>query len=401
MTCKKLLWKPWDEGNFQHPYPMYNLLRQEDPIHQAQTGEWIITRYDDVRSILKDPRFVVGNRLDWVKRGIQYLNNKDTDFQAILDAMNSFLLFLNPPQHTRVRKFITTQWNDYALEELIEENINELILQLPTRNFDVVTDFAQQLPALTMTRILGIPTTDYKILKAYARALIKALDLYISVKDLVTVHQASHDFIRYFSVLVREQQFSPDGLLAKIIRENKKQTEPLKDNELISICIFLFTAGEETTSSLIGTGALNLLRHADQLNDLHQTPHQWDLAIDELLRFDPPVQLLGRIASEDIDFQGNIIRKGNTTTLCLGGANRDPSVFASADTLLLTRQQNRHLAFGSGIHFCLGDWLGKLQGKLALKKLIDRYPQLKLSEGELQWNKNLAIRSLSSLPVTV
>lgn len=401
MTSKKLLWKPWDEGNFQHPYPMYNLLRQEDPIHQAQTGEWIVTRYDDVRSILKDPRFVVGNRLDWVKRGIQYLNNKDTDFQAILDAMNSFLLFLNPPQHTRVRKFITTQWNDYVLEELIEENIKELILQLPTRNFDVVTDFAQQLPALTMTRILGIPTTDYKILKAYARALIKALDLYISVKDLVTVHQASHDFIRYFSVLVREQQFSPNGLLAKIIRENKKQTEPLEENELISICIFLFTAGEETTSSLIGTGTLNLLRHADQLNELHQTPHQWDLAIDELLRFDPPVQLLGRIASEDIDFQGNIIRKGNTATLCLGGANRDPSVFANADTLLLTRQQNRHLAFGSGIHFCLGDWLGKLQGKLALKKLIDRYPQLKLSEGELQWNKNLAIRSLSSLPVTV
>lgn len=400
MSGKQLLWKPWDEENFRNPYPMYKRLREADPVHQSQTGEWIITRYEDVKSILKDSRFMVGNRMEWLKRGIDYLDNKDTDFQSIVDAMNSFLLFLNPPHHTRIRKFITTQWNDYTLEQLIEENIDELLLQLPQERFDVVTDFAQQLPALTMVRILGIPKADYKILKGFARALIKALDLYISVKDLVTVHDAAHGFINYFRELIRDQAFSKDGLLAKIIRENKNQPDPLSENELISICIFLFTAGEETTSSLIGTGTLNLLTHRDQLSYLRQSPASWDTAIDELLRFDPPVQLLGRLASEDIEFHGNTIKKGSTTTLSLGAANRDPLVFDLPDSLNVLRQQNRHLAFGSGIHFCLGDWLGKLQGKMALRKLVDKYPNLALTGNALQWNKNLAIRSLSSLPVT-
>lgn len=393
----KALWRPWDEENFKNPYPMYRVLQETDPIHFAQTGEWIITRHKDVKAILKDPRFVVGNRLDWLKRSIQYMNSKTMDFQDIAEAMNSFLLFINPPQHTRIRKFIVTQWSNHDVEQVIKENIDQLVKELAgKKDFDLVQDFAQHLPAMTMARILGIPSQDYFKLKNQGFDLIKALDLYISVRDLVTIHYAAHEFINYFRELISQQKYSPQGLLSRVCQANLYRAEPLSQNELISICIFLFTAGEETTASLIGTGILNLLTHTSPRDRQNMN---WDLAIDELLRYDPPVHLLGRIASVDVVLDSKCIKRGETITLCLGAANRDKIVFKNPDKIDLLRQHNRHLAFGSGVHFCLGDWLAKLQGKIAIKMLLEVYPNLKIISDKLQWNNNLAIRSLSSLMV--
>ena len=376
---------------------MYQKLRETEPLHLAHTGEWIITRYKDVKVILKDPRFVVGNRLEWIKRGVRYMHSPTTDLQAIAEAMNSFLLFLNPPDHTRIRKFIATQWDNYQVEQLIHQNIDRLIRGFVDREgFDLVQDFAQHLPAMTMARILGIPQGDYFRLKNHAYELIKALDLYISVKDLVMIHHAASEFIAYFSELISAQKYEHGGLLAKLCKANDLLSEPLSQNELISICIFLFTAGEETTASLIGTGVSNLLT---QTASQDRQNIDWDLAIDELLRYDPPVQLLGRIAATDVVLDGKDINKGSAITLCLGSANRDKNIFENPDEIDLLRKHNRHLAFGSGIHFCLGDWLGRLQGKIAIRRLFEAYPCLKLESDTRQWNKNLAIRSLSSLVV--
>jgi len=398
MNDQKQLWKPWDTENFSNPYPMYKALQQSDPIHFSQTKEWIITRYEDVRTVLKDNRFVAGNRLDWIKRGIAYLNNKEMDFQAIASAMSHFLLFLNPPQHTRVRKFIHSVWTNRDIEPLIRSGTRDLISQLPKEQVDIVKDFGQVLPALTMANILGIPAADHRYLKSLALNLIKAMDLYISVKDLVLIHQSAKEFIDYFNVTLREKRMKEDGLLFKIIAANAKSEEPLTNNELISISIFLFTAGVETTSGVIGTGVYNLLTR----NQWHERDTEaWDLCIDELLRYDSPVQLLGRISTEEIELGGKVIPKGSTVTLCLGAANRDPEIFDLPDELILTRSQNRHLAFGSGIHFCMGDWLGKLQARIALEELIKMLPNCSVVNQDLKWNKNLAIRSLTELKVSV
>lgn len=398
MNDQKHLWKPWDEENFSNPYPMYKVLQQSDPIHFSQTKEWIITRYEDVRTVLKDNRFVAGNRLEWIKRGIAYLNNKEMDFQAIASAMSHFLLFLNPPQHTRVRKFIHGVWINRDIEPLIRSGTRDLISQLPNLQVDIVKDFGQALPALTMANLLGIPSADHRYLKSLALNLIKAMDLYISVKDLVLIHQSAKEFIDYFNITLREKRMKEDGLLFKIIAANKKSEEPLTDNELISISIFLFTAGVETTSGVIGTGVYNLLAR-NQWFDRNQ--EAWEACIDELLRYDSPVQLLGRISTEEIELSGKIIPKGSTVTLCLGAANRDPEIFDLADELILTRSQNRHLAFGSGIHFCMGDWLGKLQARIALEELVKTYPNSTVVSQNLKWNKNLAIRSLTEFKVSL
>lgn len=395
MSSNNLLWKPWDEVNFADPYPMYKKLQQTDPVHLSQTKEWIITRYEDVKLILKDNRYQAGNRLEWIKRGVEYLNTHEMDFQAIAQAMSHFILFLNPPQHTRVRKFIQSVWVNHDIENLIRTGANELIAKLDKEKFNVVKDFGQALPALTMTNILGINSADHRYLKDLALNLIKALDLYITVKDLVLIHRASKEFIEYFRITLREKKMHEEGLLFKIFAANEKSQEPLSEEELISICIFLFTAGEETTSGLIGVGVYHLTK-----SSFPHAPQAWELAIDELLRFNPPVQLLGRIASEDLSVRGKIISKGSTVTLCLGGANRDPEIFDNPDELILNRTQNRHLAFGSGIHFCLGDWLGKLQSRIALEELLLNFPDLHPVTTELSWNKNLAIRSLTSLEVT-
>jgi pimeloyl-[acyl-carrier protein] synthase len=398
MTEPKQLWKPWEAENFSNPYPMYKVLQETDPIHLSQTKEWIITRYEDIRMILKDSRFQAGNRLEWIKRGIAYLNNKEMDFQDIAIAMSHFLLFLNPPQHTRVRKFIHNVWSNHDIESLVRKGAKELISQLPKSEFDVVKDYGQLVPALTMSNILGINSVDHKYLKGLALNLIKALDLYITVKDLVLIHQAAKEFIAYFRSTIQEKKLQADGLLHKIFTANEKSEERLTEDELISICIFLFTAGEETTSGLIGTGTLNLLR--SNAWQAKESDH-WDACVDELLRYDPPVQLLGRIATEEIKLNKKSIPKGSTVTLCLGAANRDPEIFDQPDELILTRSQNRHLAFGSGIHFCMGDWLGKLQARIALEELVKTYPTCSAVTQDLKWNKNLAIRSLTEFKVLV
>ena len=397
MSNTSLLWKPWDEANFADPYPMYKKLQQIDSVHLSQTKEWIITRYEDVKSILKDNRYQAGNRLAWIKRGVEYLNTQEMDFQAIAQAMSHFILFLNPPQHTRVRKFIQGVWVNHDIENLFRLGAKELISKFNKEKFNVVKEFGQALPALTMTNILGIDSADHRYLKDLALKLIKALDLYITVKDLVLIHHASKEFIEYFRITMREKKMHEEGLLYKIFAANEKSQEPLSEAELISICIFLFTAGEETTSGLIGVGVYHLTKDSNAA----RSSQEWDLAIDELLRFNPPVQLLGRIASCDMNVHGKTIPNGSTVTLCLGAANRDPEIFDRPDELILNRTQNRHLAFGSGIHFCLGDWLGKLQSRIALEELFLAFPGLHLATDELNWNKNLAIRSLTSLEVTI
>jgi len=233
------LWEPFSDQNFRDLYPMYTRLRENEPVHQAQTGEWVITRYDHIVQILKDSRFKAGNRSIWLAKGIEYLGNKDIDLQAIAEAISTFVLLLNPPQHTRIRKFIAKAWDDREVEGLIRENINLLLEKVGNSSFDLVKDFAEPLPALTITRILGLPQEDYQKLKDWAGEMVKAMDPYTSVKKLVLINQTARNFIDYFHIWISQKAKDPGlDLISKMIRLNQSQDEPLSLNELISICIF-------------------------------------------------------------------------------------------------------------------------------------------------------------------
>jgi cytochrome P450 len=397
-----LLWRPLEPGNIRDPYAMYKTLRQTDPVHLAQTQEYIITRYDDIKEILKSPSFQSGNRLEWLKRGVQYFDNKDEDFRAIYQAMNSFILMLNDEHHLRIRNFVTKTWSNRKVDDIIHSNIQLLLAQLKTSDFDFILGYAQPLPVYTISRILGVPVSDCQHLIQLGVAMTKTLDLYVSMKDLVLMNTAATDFIAFFQEQIKAKHDKPDdGLFSQMIQRNRSENLGLSEEELISIAIFLFTAGEETSASLIGNALLNLLKHPDQFNELRRSPELVDLAIEEVLRYDSVVQLLGRVAKEDVVIGGKTIPANATVTLVVASANRDELAFPQADEFILTRKPNRHLSFGTGKHFCLGDWLGRRQSQLAMDAFIKNYPNITLPEQELTWYKNIAVRRLNTLQVRV
>jgi pimeloyl-[acyl-carrier protein] synthase len=396
------LWKPLEPGFVANPYPMYQRLRETDPVHHAQTGEWVITRYQDVKEIFKNPAFSAGNRLEWLKRGITYFNNKEEDLNAIYQAMNTFLNLLNPPRHTAVRGLIAKAWTSKEVDEIITRNIDRLLSTSKDKTFDFINDFAQPLPVLTISDILGIPTDDYRYVKHLGMTLTEAFSLYVSFKELVTINRAAKDMISFFREHLEKKKQHPDeSLMSSIIRFNKSEPAGLTDDELVSLYIFLFNSGEETTSNLIGSGFYNLLKNPDSIRQLRQHPELMPAAIEELLRFDPSVQIAGRTCNEDFLLHGKKIPKGATVSLVIGSANRDPDVFVNPDELIITREPNRHLTFGSGIHYCMGDWLARRQAQLAFTALLNHFKEVKLEQNTVAWNTILTFRSLKTMQVTV
>lgn len=396
------LWKPLTEENIINPYGMYETLRRTDPVHRAQTGEYIITRYDDIRDVLKSPAFETGNRVAWLRKGIEYFENKEQNFKAIYQAINTFVLMLNDTRHARIRGFISKAWNNRDVDDIIVKNTESVLNDMRDEEFDFVARYAQAIPVYTIAGILGVPVTDYQHLMQLGVAMTKTLDLYVSLRDLVTMNEAASDFIAYFRKQVRIKRDNPDdGLLSKLIEKNRDEKGGLSEEELISIGIFLFTAGEETSAGLISNTILHLTQHAEHLQHLRDDPSLIEPAIEEVLRYDSVVQLLGRIAKEDIAIGGKKILEGSPITLVVASGNRDPAAFENPDDFIITRNPNRHLSFGSGVHYCLGDWLGRRQSQLAVNAFLQRYPHISLPEQKFSWYKNIAVRRLERLTVRV
>jgi len=390
-------WAPLDASNISNPYRMYKDLRKNDPIYKSSSGEWIVSKYGDVKTILGDPGFRVGNKREWIDRGIVYFKDKERDFAAIAKAINTFILLIDPPRHTELRKFIMTAWDNREVSELIQRNIIELLdSNFDKEEVDFVKHFARPLPSMTIAGILGIPYKDCHRLQDWGYSLVKVLDLYNKVEDLVRIEEASSKLINYFSNHLKNLEDADNqGLIKKIVELNRA-TLALSESEIISICIFLLIAGQETTVGLIGTGLRNLFLHEKQRMIIADDPGRMDVAIEELLRFDGPVHLLGRIARKDMEFRGQMIREGETITLCIASANRDEDQFEKGEVFLIDRDIKRHLAFGSGIHYCLGDWLAKIQGAMAIREIVSRFPNYVVEENSADWNNNLSIRTLNS-----
>jgi cytochrome P450 len=232
-------------------------------------------------------------------------------------------------------------------------------------------------------------------------AMTKTLDLYVSMKDLVMMNEAARSFIQYFREHIRTKQASPDdGLLSNLIRKNIEDKSGLTEEELISIGIFLFTAGEETSAGLISNAFLQFCKHPEQLRILRAHPELLEPAIEEVLRYDSVVQLLGRVAKEDVIIRGKVIPAGAAVTLVVASGNRDEDAFDAPDRFDITRKPNRHLSFGSGIHYCLGDWLGRKQSQMALRAFLDRFQDIHMPQQDLRWYKNIAVRRLSGLSLS-
>ena len=400
MKKDKILFNPFDPEFHANPYPILGYLRQKDPIHKSIFGTWIVTRYADAVSILNDKRFEVDNLPERLQLKSAYL--KEGDLDTLSQTIDRWLFFLNPPDHTRLKRIITPAFSPTAVEairEKIQLTVDDLLAKVQQKGeMDIITDLANPLAALTIAEIIGLPKEDYEKLIHWSSEQIFILEHPRSLEDYQYRNQVMIENKEYLVKKVAEcRKQSNDGLISYLI--NKKNIEnQLTEEEIISSCILISTAALGTTSSLIGNGVLALLTHPESLVHLQQNPNEIKNAVEEFLRYDSPIQSFARRALENVAIAGKIIPSGDTVIIHIGGVNRDPEEFTNPDQLNFTRQ-NRHIAFGGGIHHCLGIFLAKIEAQIAINTLIQNLPDIRINTDKLDWRDSIALRGLKTLPV--
>ncbi|MFM7406466.1 MAG: cytochrome P450 [Cuspidothrix sp.] len=395
----RLKFNPFQPEFYADPYGMYDRLRTEDPVHVSSLGVFMISRYADVVPALRDPR------LSSAQSQISHYSQQKETLSPVAALSSKCLFFRDPPDHTRLRRLTSKAFNPRVIEAMrakIGEFVNDLLDQVDeSTSMDIITDFAAPLPIRTISELLGIPEADRNQLKQWSHWLAHIFDPMKSANVSTEVNQAILDFRDYLITLIDQRRHDPQHDLISALIQARDEQDQLTEDELLVTCMLLFASGEETTVNLIGNGVLSLLRHPDQLAILQNDPSLIPSAVEEILRYESPLQICGRTAKENLEIGGKIIRKGVPVFLLVGSANRDPSHFAHAERLDITRPENRHLAFGDGIHSCLGSGLARLQGHIAINALIQRFPALKLATDTPQWRGNIFLRGLESLPVTL
>jgi pimeloyl-[acyl-carrier protein] synthase len=381
-----------------NPYPIYQRLQTEDPVHRSTLlpDSWILTRYADAAVVLRDPRFG--------RQDAERFFRERFGSGPVVDVYTKWMLFRDPPDHTRLRTLVSKAFTPRAIMNLrprIQVLVDELLDAVqPAGQMDIMDAIAYPLPVLVICEMLGVPARDRDIFQAWSGDVARTLDPLQTPETVERGHAVVANMCEYFHRLIAELRQSPkDDLLSAMIMA-EEQGDRLTEEELLANCILLFSAGHETTVNLIGNGMHALLRHPAQRKKLEEHPDFIETAVEEFLRYEGPVQITGRGAHQDVELGGKIIRKGERVFTILAAANRDPAQFPHPDRLDITRRENRHLAFGYGIHFCLGAALARLEAQSAIGTMLRRMPRLALRNDTPQWRPAFTLRGLQTLPVT-
>lgn len=389
------------------PQTFYAHLREQAPLAYAANllgtgGAWITTSYDDAIAILKDPRFTKDvQKVSQLGNG-QPISNDDEPITKLITWRRD-MLTVDPPDHTRLRGLVSKVFTPRMIEQLrprIQQITDELLDAVQERDtMDLIADFAFPLPITVICEMLGIPAADRPQFRVWTQALLNFSEGNRRSEAMVAVME---EFIRYIKTLVAAKRAQPGRDLISELVQVEESGDTLSENELLSTVFLLIVAGHETTVNLIGNGTLALLQHPEQLRLLQQDASLIPSAVEELLRYTAPVTLASpRWALEDIPLHDQVIHKGEMVLLSLVAANIDPQHFSNPEELEVTRQVNKHLAFGKGIHVCLGAPLARLEGQIAFATLLRRLPDLHLvgDPEQLHWNRTPILRGLTSLPV--
>ncbi len=382
------------------PYPFYRRLQAEAPVlWDEEGGSWVVSRYADVVALLRDPRLSAARTAP---------RDADDMMAAAARALSRQMLFLDPPDHTRLRGLINKAFTPRRVEvlrPLIQELVDDLLDRVAAAGgMDVAADFAFPLPAIVIAGMLGVPPEDRDQLKGWSYdfgALISGTSL--SEEQATQAQRGVMSMVGYFAEIADQRRADPRDDLLSALLAAEEQGDRLSTEELLVNCLLLFAAGHGTTTHLIVNSVLALLAHPDQLARLRADPALIVGGIDELLRFDGPVQVTGRGVTEDLEIAGTRVAAGQHVTMVLGAANRDPLQFSEPDQLDLSRRDIRHVAFGHGIHFCLGAALARLEGQIALGTLVGRFPTLRLdtTPEALPRMKGIVFRGVEALPVSI
>ncbi len=395
---------PFEEGFFDNPYEQYRRLREKAPIHQSPVGPWTLLRYEDCSRLLRDPSLSVEDKNSTVS-----LRNEKFDAANIErnDRGSKAILNIDPPDHTRIRRLVSKAFTPRRIEELVSTTqtlVDNMLDEIEAKgSLDIIPDLAFPLPFAVISRMLGMPETDSEKVREWSHTLVKTLEPILDPEELKGLMEAG-DLLRgrVLEVIEDKRKAPADDLLSALIAA-EEEGDRLSAEELIDQVMLLYIAGHETTVNLIGNGMLALLRNPDQLKLLQDNPELINNGIDELLRYDSPVQFTRRIALADMDIDGNTVAGGSMIFAMLGGSNHDPEHFGpSADALDLTRREApHHLSFGGGIHHCLGAVLARMEGRVGISSLVQRFPQMNLTDEPAAWNRRLVLRGLDKLPVNL
>ena len=387
-----------------NPYPAYAGLRSEAPVHRVALpdgrGMWLVTRYEDVSAVLKDERFVK----DWRNALTPEQLAQIPPIPDVMKPLARNMLDTDPPDHERLRSLVQKAFTPRLIERMRPrvQAIADVLLDAveDKGEMDLIDDYAFPLPITVIAELLGVSTEDRNKFREWSNAAVSGDTTQEYMEKVLLPHMQA--FTDYLRAMFEEKRKNPkDDLISGLVRA-KEAGDKLSEDELLGMVFLLLIAGHETTVNLIGNGMLALLQHPDQLQRLREDPSLIKPAIEELLRYDGPVETsTERFAREDVAIGGTVIPKGEMVMVVIASADHDPERFVNSDELDVTRADNKHLAFGKGIHFCLGAPLARMEGQIAINTLLRRMPELRLADSpeSLIWRPGMVLRGLKGLPV--
>jgi cytochrome P450 len=388
------------------PYPFYDGLRATDPVLWMPDlfglGGWIVTGYGACSSALRNKHFgKEGHRVVAAEK----LALIPQESAEVAERRKSNLLFRDPPDHTRLRGLVTQAFSPRTVERLrprIAAIADQLLSAVQAKGeADLIRDYAFPLPIIVIAELLGVPPEDRDQFKAWSTDLTAGINLGADAADLTRSGAAVTALSAYLTEIIEDRRRAPRADLISELVQVQDAGDQLNMDELLATCRLLLTAGHETTVNLIANGTLALLRHPAERAALAAEPARMERAVEELLRYDSPVQLTLRFAMDEAPLGAHTAKRGDLVILLLGAGNRDATHFEDPARLDLQRENaHSHLSFGAGIHYCLGGPLARLEGEIAIGTLLRRMPELALAPGEIAWRPHMVLRGPRALPVT-
>jgi len=389
----------------QDPYPMYARMHEAGPLHlldvDGQWGAWAIFSHAECSSIAKDPRLSA-------KRAQQMLAllppDSRSEFSELARMLNLWLIFMDAPEHTRLRKLLNKGFTPAAVEGLrpqVEAIVDSMLKPLRHGSeVDLMEEFANPMPVRIISQMLGVPQELHDTFVNWSRAVaVFRGNPERTVEQARAAQDALIAMTDFFRKAVAERRRNKGNDLISLLIDIEEDGEVLTEEELYAQCIALLFAGHETTRNLIGNGMYTLLKHPQETAELREKPEMIRSTVEEILRYESPVQFTARVLKDDIEVCGQRIPKRWSILCMLGAANRDPKQFKDPDQLNLKRLNNQHLAFSAGPHFCIGNQLARLEGQISLLHLVQRFPEMRLAGPRPEWAPTFGFRGLKSLPV--
>jgi pimeloyl-[acyl-carrier protein] synthase len=389
-----------DPAVLADPYPLYNRLLSESPVSwDPYMHSWVVTRYADVVRVLRDfsaERIRTEEQLEALELA---------ELNPMARIMVKQMLFMDPPMHKRIRGLCAAAFTTQRVEALrshIRDIVRDMLAKIREKgkgSMELISELAEPLPCIVTAEMLGVPTSDHRRLKQWSQDFAEMLGNFEHDAECVPrILKSTEEMTAYFRAAMRKENLRPDGLVGSLTQA-EVDGDRLTEDEVIANCIITMIGGQETTTNLVASGMLTLIRNPAELEKLRNNLSLIPSAIEELLRYESPVQNTARIAPVDVEFDGHLIKKGQAVVVVLAAANRDPGRFPDPDRFDISREDNRHLAFGWGAHFCFGGPLARMEAQVVFEELLTTFSDLTVDGSPLIWRSNLGIRGLTALPI--